>query len=209
MKTLTANQNTSYFKELENLKWQRTKLQCVLIINKRYLRWCGSLYSRAANMAEKLNSNFVLKYYQYSNLKGIISVTTHSHGGRRQRLSFTLNGGTSSVAELNCGSVASLALLAAEVENFSTFQAPTQASVNQIALCKYPQALANPFMQHQKSNVIGLLSTMTVAQHQASDTPPSSVDADARVNGGVRGEKKLLASLWGHRGRNMNFIWTM
>ncbi len=25
-------------------------------------------------MAEKLNLNFVLKYYQYSNLKGIISV---------------------------------------------------------------------------------------------------------------------------------------
>ncbi len=39
---------------------------------------------------------------------------------RRQRLSLTLNGVTSSVAELNCGSVASLALLAAEVENFSS-----------------------------------------------------------------------------------------
>ncbi len=34
--------------------------------------------------------------------------------------------------------VASLALLAAEVENFSTFQAPTEASANQIASCKYP-----------------------------------------------------------------------
>ncbi len=39
--------------------------------------------------------------------------------------------------------VASLALLAAEVENFSTFQAPTEASANQIALCKYPSADAS------------------------------------------------------------------
>ncbi len=31
--------------------------------------------SRADKMAEKLNSNFVLKYYLYSNLKGIISVS--------------------------------------------------------------------------------------------------------------------------------------
>ncbi len=37
--------------------------------------------------------------------------------------------------------VASLALLAAEVENISTFQAPTEASANQIASCKYVCAL--------------------------------------------------------------------
>ncbi len=36
-------------------------------------------------MAEKLNSNFVLKYYQYSNLKGIISVR-----GGKQVLAFLL-----------------------------------------------------------------------------------------------------------------------
>ncbi len=32
------------------------------------------VYTRAVKLAEKLNSNFVLKYYQYLNLKGIISV---------------------------------------------------------------------------------------------------------------------------------------
>ncbi len=32
------------------------------------------IYIRAVKMAEKLNSNFVPKYYQNSNLKGIISV---------------------------------------------------------------------------------------------------------------------------------------
>ncbi len=33
-----------------------------------------SLSSRAVKLAEKINLNFVLKYYQYSNLKGVISV---------------------------------------------------------------------------------------------------------------------------------------
>ncbi len=32
------------------------------------------IYFRAVKLAEKLNSNFVLKYYLYLNLKGIISV---------------------------------------------------------------------------------------------------------------------------------------
>ncbi len=40
-------------------------------------------------------------------------------GRRRQCLSFTLNGVLSSVAEVSCGFTTSLALLAAEVENFS------------------------------------------------------------------------------------------
>ncbi len=39
----------------------------------------------------------------------------------------------------------------------ATFQAPTEASANQIASCKYPI----PFMQHQRS----------MCQHHASDTP--------------------------------------
>lgn len=34
IKTLTANQNPSCSKELEHLKWQSTKLQCILIINR-------------------------------------------------------------------------------------------------------------------------------------------------------------------------------
>ncbi len=63
-------------------------------------------------------------------------------GRRRQRLSFTLNGVTSSVAELNCGSIASLHRRCSR-QKLKTFQAPTQASANQIGLCKYPSADAS------------------------------------------------------------------
>ncbi len=55
----------------------------------------------------------------------------------------------------------------------ATFQAPTEASANQIASCKYPI----PFMQHQRSMWL-VVVTMTARQLHASDTP-SSVDADA------------------------------
>ncbi len=48
----------------------------------------------------------------------------------------------------------------------ATFQAPTEASANQIASCKYPI----PFMQHQRSMWLVVL-TMTARQHHASDTP--------------------------------------
>ncbi len=48
----------------------------------------------------------------------------------------------------------------------ATFQAPTEASTNQIASCKYPI----PFMQHQRSMWL-VVVTMTARQHHASDTP--------------------------------------
>ncbi len=48
----------------------------------------------------------------------------------------------------------------------ATFQAPTEASANQIASCKYPI----PFMQHQRSMWL-VVVTMTARQHHASDTP--------------------------------------
>ncbi len=48
----------------------------------------------------------------------------------------------------------------------ATFQAPTEASANQIASCKYPI----PFMQHQRSIWL-VVVTMTARQHHASDTP--------------------------------------
>ncbi len=51
----------------------------------------------------------------------------------------------------------------------ATFQAPTEASANQIASCKYPI----PFMQHQRSMWL-VVVTMTALQTR----PPSSVDAD-------------------------------
>ncbi len=47
-----------------------------------------------------------------------------------------------------------------------TFQAPTEASANQIASCKY----LIPFMQHQRSMWL-VVVTMTARQHHASDTP--------------------------------------
>ncbi len=48
----------------------------------------------------------------------------------------------------------------------TTFQAPTEASANQIASFKYPI----PFMQHQRSMWL-VVVTMTARQHHASDTP--------------------------------------
>ncbi len=48
----------------------------------------------------------------------------------------------------------------------ATFQAPTEASANQIASCKYPI----PFMQHQRSMWLVVI-TMMARQHHASDTP--------------------------------------
>ncbi len=48
----------------------------------------------------------------------------------------------------------------------ATFQAPTEASANQIASCKYPI----PFMQHRRSMWL-VVVTMTARQHHASDTP--------------------------------------
>ncbi len=48
----------------------------------------------------------------------------------------------------------------------ATFQAPTEASANQIASCKYPI----PFMQHQRSMWL-VVVTMMALQHHASDTP--------------------------------------
>ncbi len=56
----------------------------------------------------------------------------------------------------------------------ATFQAPTEASANQIASCKYPIS----FMQHQRSMWL-VVVTMTARQHHASDTP--SVSARTHV----------------------------
>ncbi len=59
--------------------------------------------------------------------------------------------------------VTSLALLAAEVENFSKFQAPTQASADQIALCKYPSADASQSCSYNTRKVMwSAVFTMTV-----------------------------------------------
>ncbi len=69
----------------------------------------------------------------------------HSHGASASTLlvHFEWSDVKRCRTELWVRRVASLALLAAEVENFSTFQAPTQASANQISLCKYPSADAS------------------------------------------------------------------
>ncbi len=95
-------------------------------------------------------------------------LTPHSHGASASTplVDFEWSDIKRCRTELWVRRVASLALLAAEVENFSTFQAPTEASANQIASCKYPI----PFMQHQGSMWLVVI-TMTARQHHASDTP--------------------------------------
>ncbi len=82
---------------------------------------------------------------------------------RRQCLSFALNGVTSSVAELNCGSVASPHWRCSR-QKLKTFQVPMQASANQIALCKYPSADASQSRSRNTRKVMWLaVVTMTVA----------------------------------------------
>ncbi len=95
-------------------------------------------------------------------------LTPHSHGASASTplVDFEWSDVKRCRTELWVHRVASLALLTAEVENFSTFQAPTEASANQIASCKYPI----PFMQHQRSMWL-VVVTMTARQHHASDTP--------------------------------------
>jgi len=45
IKALTTNQNPPHFKELEHLKRQTTKLQCVLRTHFFFVSWCGWKYS--------------------------------------------------------------------------------------------------------------------------------------------------------------------
>ncbi len=78
--------------------------------------------------------------------------------------------------------VASLALLAAEVENFSTFQAPTQASANQIALCKYP---SQSHSCNTRKVCDWLLSLWWRVSTKLQTRHLSSVDADALCEWGV------------------------
>ncbi len=59
----------------------------------------------------------------------------------------------------------------------ATFQAPTEASANQIASCKYPI----PFMQHQRSMWL-VVVTMTARQHHASDALRQALTPTPRVN---------------------------
>ncbi len=107
------------------------------------------------------------------------------HTGRRcQRLSLTVNGVTSSVAELNYGSVALQNWIMGpfcfltEVKNFSTFQAPMAASANQIALCKYPSADASQSRSCNTRKVCDwLLSLWRRVSTKLQTHPPSSVDA--------------------------------
>ncbi len=67
--------------------------------------------------------------------------------------------------------IASLALLTAKDENLSTFQAPAQASANQISLCKYPSAGASPSHSCNTRKVMWLAVVWRSRQHQASEMP--------------------------------------
>ncbi len=108
-------------------------------------------------------------------------------GRRRQRLSLTLNGVKSSVAELNCGSVASLHWRCSR-QKLKTFQAPTEASTNQIALCKYPSADASQSRSCNTRKVCDwLLSLWRRVSTKLQTRPPSSVDADAPCECSVNG----------------------
>ncbi len=74
-----------------------------------------------------------------------------------------VNGVTSNVAELNWGSFASLHWRCSW-HKLKTFQAPTQASANQIALCKYPSADATQSHSCNTRKVMWLaVVTMMVA----------------------------------------------
>ncbi len=124
--------------------WVRTRIRCVTCVR---ALWQWVTYTRERSLPALAQTN----------TRGVTSTPL---------VDFEWSDVKRCRTELWVRRVASLALLAAEVENFSTFQAPTEASANQIVSCKYPI----PFMQHQRSTWL-VVVTMTVRQHHASDTP--------------------------------------
>ncbi len=81
----------------------------------------------------------------------------------------------------------------------ATFQAPTEASANQIASCKYPI----PFMQHQRSMWL-VVVTMTARQHHASDTP--SVKHWLRCHFKVNYPFNIFFWIWHKRWHTLNKV---
>ncbi len=117
------------------------------------------LRHETSGLCEKTNSIYIVFYLLYTTMSkwsecahtsGVDVCAARSGsrcihtGRRRQRL-------TEGVSEAWC---------------WRNFQAPTEASANQIASWKYPI----PFMQHQRSMWL-VVVTMTAHQHHASDTP--------------------------------------
>ncbi len=109
----------------------------------------GTLSSGGLLHSDWLPPNRVTAHYHKVDLISTLldALTPHSHGASASTPTPLIDFEWSDVkrcqTELWVHRIASLALLAAEVENFSTFQAPTKASANQIALCKYPSAEAS------------------------------------------------------------------
>ncbi len=87
-------------------------------------------------------------------------------GRRRQRLSLTLNGVTSSVAELNCGSVASLHWRCSR-QKLKTFQLFKRQRRRQPIRSPHANTQSRS-LQHQRSMWL-VVVTMTARQHHASD----------------------------------------
>ncbi len=108
-----------------------------------------------SGLCEKTNSIYIVFYLLYTTMSKW-SECAHASGVCARALAhaaFTRGVNAWRRACLKCGADA-------------TFQAPTEASANQIASCKYPI----PFMQHQRSMWL-VVVTMTARQHHASDTP--------------------------------------
>ncbi len=118
------------------------------------------LRHETSGLCEKTNSIYIVFYLLYTTMSKW-SECAHASGVWRvcaralAHAAFTRGVGVNAWrrACLKCGAD-------------TTFQAPTEASANQIASCKYPI----PFMQHQRSMWL-VVVTMTARQHHASDTP--------------------------------------
>ncbi len=86
---------------------------------------------------------------------------------------------------------------------FLTFQAPTQVSANQIALCKYPSVDTSQSRSCNTRKVCDwLLSLWRSRQHQASDTPsvkrwrPVWMGRNGTCSGSSNSLPRVLTPVW-------------
>ncbi len=143
--------------------------------------------------AASSRTHLVLQAYWLTDIDKINPLRPIHTGRRRQRLSFTLNGVTSSFAELNCGSVASLHWRCSW-QKLKTFQLFKRQCTRQPIKLPYAntlaQTLANPVHATPEKYVIGCCDYDGRVSTKLRTHPPSSLTPTPRVNGAKFGTER-------------------
>ncbi len=114
-------------------------------------------------------------------------LTPHSHGASASTplVDFEWSDVKRCRTELWVRRVASLALLTAEVENFSTFQAPTEASIRSPYANTLAQTLANPVHATPEKYVIGCCHYDSTSAPSFRHALRQALTPTPRVNGAL------------------------